>query len=163
MSGRSRNFVFAYAFLVVLPLIGLAGVLKSGRHLAAPRTIDGLWTFQIAAGDQGGCGSALASIPDKVVSISQSGKSFILTVPSGPEFAATGTLEGDALRAEFNSTQSALQSCPGPAQFSLVAKVEKGANSSVIMGQLSDLRCSSCAALPFKAARKEDAPSKAGR
>jgi hypothetical protein len=163
MSGRSRNFVFAYALLVALPLLGLAGVLKTGRHLSAPRPIDGLWTFQIDASDQGGCGSAFASIPEKVISISQSGKSFVLTVPSKPEFAATGALEGDALHAAITSRQSSLPSCPGPTQLSLVAKVGREANSSVITGQLSDARCSSCAAVPFRAARKEDVSSKAGR
>ncbi len=162
MSGRSRNFVFAYAFLVALPLIGLAGVLKTGRGLTAPRAIDGLWAFQIDAGAQTGCSGFFASIPDKVISISQSGKSFLLSIPGEPRIAATGTLEGNAIRATVTSRES-LQSCSGPAQLRLVANVEKEADSSVISGQLSDATCSSCASAVFKATRKEDAPRKGGR
>jgi hypothetical protein len=164
MSGRSRNFVFAYAFLVVLPLLGLAGVLKTGRHLSAPRAIDGLWTLQIEANGEAGCSSLIASMPGKVISISQSGKSFVLNVPSDPAITATGTLDGDSLYAAISSSESSRQiGCPGQPQISMIAKLEREANSSIIIGQLSDVGCSSCSAVPFKAARKEDAPSKAGQ
>ena len=164
MSGRGRSFVFAYAFLVVLPLFGLAGVLRNGRHLSAPPAIDGLWRFQIDAGEGNGCGIFLASIPDKLISISQSGKSFILSVPSEPAIAAAGTIEGNTLRASLTSRKSSSQnSCSGATEFNLVAKVDGQANSSLITGVLSDANCVSCAAVPFKAERQKDATSKAGR
>jgi hypothetical protein len=165
MSGRSRNFVFAYAFLVALPLLGLAGVLKTGRHLSAPRAIDGLWSLQLDAGSsEAGCSGLLGSIQDKVISISQSGKTFVLSVPGDTKIAATGTLEGDTLHAAITSSEPPRQSsCPGQPQLSLSAKVEKDANSSILIGQLSDVNCPSCAAVPFKASRREDAPPKAAR
>src|SRR5208283_757233 len=47
MSRTNRNFVFAYTFLVILPLAGLAGILKTGRNLTAPVSIDGVWILQV--------------------------------------------------------------------------------------------------------------------
>ena len=63
MSRTNRNFLIAYVVLVVLPIAGLFGVLKHGRSLAAPISVDGVWRLdadlsQIAALP---CGSSLAS------------------------------------------------------------------------------------------------------
>ena len=36
MAHSNRNFAVAYLFLVALPVLGLVGVLRSGRSLTAP-------------------------------------------------------------------------------------------------------------------------------
>lgn len=163
MSHTSRNFVFAYAFLVVLPLMGLAGVLKSGRHLSAPPAIGGLWSFEIDPGEGVGCDTFLGSLPEKVLSISQSGKNFVLSIPSEPAIMGAGMLEGNTVGASLISPKASFQSsCRDAREFRLVAKVERQANSSIITGSLSDARCSSCATVPFKARLVETTP-KAGR
>ena len=87
MSRTNRNFLIAYAVLVVLPIAGLFGVLKQGRSLAAPISVDGVWRLdadlsQIAALP---CGSSLASTQYAAVTISQSGKNFTLSLNNGPE------------------------------------------------------------------------------
>ena len=46
MSPTNRNFVMAYIVLVGLPLLGLVGVLRNGRALSAPVSVEGRWTFQ---------------------------------------------------------------------------------------------------------------------
>jgi Kef-type K+ transport system membrane component KefB len=45
MSRSRRNFVFAYAFLVILPLAGLVGILRGGHNLKAPSPVDGVWNL----------------------------------------------------------------------------------------------------------------------
>ena len=39
MTHSKRNFVLAYAFLVALPILGLAGILKFERHLTVPSVV----------------------------------------------------------------------------------------------------------------------------
>src|ERR1700693_322781 len=101
MSRTNRNFVIAYAVLVVLPIAGLFGVLKHGRSLGAPISVDGVWRLdadlsQIAALP---CGSSLASTQYAAVTISQSGKNFTLSLNNGPKATASGVLEGTTLKA----------------------------------------------------------------
>jgi hypothetical protein len=165
MSHTGRNFVFAYAFLVVLPLLGLAGVLRSGRHLSAPPAIDGLWSFQTDPAEGVGCGFFLGSVPDKLLSISQSGKNFVLSTPSEPTITGTGMVERNAISASLISPKASFQNgCRGGArEFRLVAKVERQASSSILTGTLSAANCSSCATVPFKAQRLVDATPKVGR
>src|ERR1700682_1969337 len=125
MSRTNRNFVFAYAFLVILPLVGLAGILKSGRNLTAPVSIDGVWTVYVdpAQLDSLPCGKVLASIPDKAILISQSGRSFVLSFPSGPKVVASGTLDGTTLRATLTPLESSETSCTDARQLAMLATV----------------------------------------
>jgi hypothetical protein len=165
MSGTNRNFVFAYAFLVILPLGGLAGILKSGRTLTAPISIDGMWIVQSDPAQPGSvsCGNILAAIPDKAIAISQSGPSFVLSFPNGPKVLASGTLEGTTLRASLTSQESSSEtSCMSPRQFSLLATVERRANASAMVGTLSVPDCPTCTPVAFHAERQAPAPRKGG-
>ena len=56
MVQSNRNFIIAYILLVGLPVLGLVGVLKTGRGVAAPISLDGTWTLQADS-------SRLASLP----------------------------------------------------------------------------------------------------
>ncbi len=151
MFRTNRNFVFAYAFLVILPLAGLAGILRSGRSLRAPVSIDGFWSFQV---DPPGlaslpCGRIFAAIPDKAIAISQSGRSFVLSSPGEPKFAASGTLDGNTLRAVL--TSSSETNCAGALRWFMRANVNRSANSTFLVGELSAPNCPACASVGFRA------------
>jgi hypothetical protein len=162
MSRTNRNFVLAYAFLVILPLAGLAGILKSGRRLTAPVSIDGAWIVQVDSAqlDSLPCGNVLAAIPDKAMVISQSGKSFVLSFPSGPKIAASGTLDGTTLRASITSESSSETSCTN--QLSMLATVDRRADSGSLVGALSVPNCPTCASVGFHAQRQAAATPKEG-
>lgn len=57
----NKNFTVAYLFLVLLPVFGLVGILRSGQTLKAPASMDGVWMLQVAAtrGTMPACMSAL--------------------------------------------------------------------------------------------------------
>lgn len=165
MSSTNRNFVLAYAFLVVLPLVGLAGILKAGHNLTAPVSIDGLWTMRVDPGQIGSlpCGKMLAAAPEKTIAIAQSGRTFVLTFPSGPQLTALGTLDGTTLRASLaRPKESADSSCSDGFQFSLLASVDRRIDSNLLTGTLSSPTCASCAAVGFHAERQTPAASHGG-
>jgi len=165
MSRTNRNFVSAYAFLVILPLAGLAGILKSGRNLTAPVSIDGAWILQVdpAELDSLPCGKILAAIPDMAIGISQSGRSFALSFSSGPKFAASGTLDGTTLRASLTPPETSSEtSCAGAPELSMLATVDRKADSSSLVGVLSVPHCPSCASVGFHAERQAAAAPKGG-
>lgn len=157
----NKNFVFAYVFMVVLPLAGLPGILKSGRTLTAPVSIDGAWTLQVDPTqlDSLPCGKILAAIPDKAMVISQSGRTFVLNFPSAPKIAASGTLEGTTLRASLTLPESSSEkNCSGVHRFSLVATVDRRADASSIVGGLSAPGCATCTRVMFHAVAQAVAP-----
>jgi hypothetical protein len=61
MSHTNRNFVVAYTLLVGLPLLGLAGVLRSGRNITAPISIDGTWKIETQSSSTQACAKSIAS------------------------------------------------------------------------------------------------------
>jgi hypothetical protein len=165
MSRTNRNFVFAYAFLVILPLAGLAGILKSGRSLTAPVSIDGVWILQVDPTqlDSLPCGKTLAAIPNRSIVISQSGSDFVLSFPDGPRVSASGALDGTTLRASLTPLESPSEtSCTGTPQLSLVATVDRRAESSFLVGALSAPSCPTCASVGFRAERQAAGAPKGG-
>jgi hypothetical protein len=165
MSGSNRNFVLAYAFLVVLPLVGLAGILKAGRGMTAPVSIDGLWTMRVDSSqiDSLPCGKVLAAVPNKTIAIAQSGRSLVLSFPNGPKLTASGTLDGANLRVSLMwPAESSDSSCMGGRQLSLLASVDRKVDSNLLTGTLSVPNCQSCASVGFHAERQAPATSKGG-
>jgi hypothetical protein len=165
MSGSNRNFVLAYTFLVILPLVGLAGILKAGRHLTAPISIDGLWTMRVDSTqiDSLPCGKFLAATPDQTIAIAQSGRSFVLTFPSGSKLAGPGDLNGTTLRASLTApSESPDSSCPGGSQLSLLASLDRRVDSNLLTGTVSVPNCQSCAPVGFQAERQAPATTKGG-
>jgi hypothetical protein len=164
MSRTSRNFIIAYALLVGLPILGLVGILKSGRVLAAPISVDGVWKLQtdpvrLAALP---CGRALASSPETALAISQSGRNFTLTLSDGPKSAASGVLDGTSLKASLvpSAPWSEEAGCGSGREISLVATVDPRANPRSLEGTLSVSRCLSCAPVDFRAVRVAAAAKK---
>jgi len=166
MAHTSRNFIFAYALLVILPLVGLAGVLRTGRSLVPPPSIDGVWTLQLDSAPLSAlaCGNILAAIPDKAIVISQSGRTLILNAAAGSKLSGAGTLEGNALRGVIASPpDSPVQAnCPASRSLSLNATVEQAGDFRSLTGTLSVMDCAACPAVGFRAERQKPAAPKGG-
>ncbi len=80
MTHTNRNFVLAYVFLVALPLLGFVGILKSGRGLSAPFSVDGIWKIESSLPYASPCSEFLFFVFKlSALSISQSGKSLVVT------------------------------------------------------------------------------------
>lgn len=157
MSRTSRNFVFAYAFLVILPLVGLAGILKSGRHLKAPIAIDGIWKLQVDSAELNSlpCGRMLAAISEKSVAISQSGRSLSLGFSGSEELMGSGKIEGNAIQASLLKVQSSTDAaCANGQTLLLSATVDQEADANSLTGTLTAVNCPNCARIAFQAQRQ---------
>ncbi len=159
MSRMSRNFVVAYVFLVGLPLLGLAGLLRSGRHLAAPISVDGTWRIEAnsSTGKTSSCG-AVSTLLSAPLLVSQSGTNLVVTFGSS-KTTVPGLLEGKSLKTSIPDGDSSSGAC-GPAILS--AQVDTKSEPRVIERTLSFLGCQSCAPLGFRAARQPKATSGGG-
>lgn len=170
VAGSKTNFVLAYALLVVVPLLGLVGVLKAGRGLTAPAAIDGTWRVQVAPTQTtfAPCDQVLAAAV-KTLAISQSGKNFTLSVPnesqSPMKISGSGTLEGSTLRAALTSSESlaaeypaagaaAEGRCNSAHPLTLLAALDRQAGADVLNGTFSVTDCPSCNVVAFRAERK---------
>jgi hypothetical protein len=157
MSNTNRNFIIAYILLVGLPILGLVGVLKRGRSLTAPISVDGVWQVQadpvqVAALP---CGKTLAYTPDTALAISQSGRNFTLTLVNGPKSSGSGVLDGTALKASVvpSAAWSEEAGCGNGRELSLVATVDPKSDPRSLAGMLSVSNCPSCAPVKFHAVR----------
>ena len=77
----TRDMACAYVCLVGLPLLGLLGILRAGRHLTPPISVAGTWTLDAdsSAVPVGHCTQLLANVLHGAVDISQSGDRLLLT------------------------------------------------------------------------------------
>lgn len=155
MSHTNRNFILAYTFLVALPVLGLVGILKSGRRLTAPISVDGQWQLQadpvrLAALP---CAKTLAEGPDTALVISQSGKNFTVSLSNNPKSTGSGELDGTTLRAALapSAAWSDDATCGTDRELSLVAKVDAKADPRSLVGTLSVSHCPECTAVEFHA------------
>jgi hypothetical protein len=162
-SHTNRNFILAYILLVGLPIVGLLGVLRSGRKLTPPISVDGLWHLQADPDRLASlpCGNALASSPDTALAISQSGKNFTLTLANGPKSTSSGELDGTALKASIAPSPewSAQAGCGSDRELALVATVDPKSEPRSLSGTLSVNNCSSCGAVEIRAV-KQTPPAK---
>jgi hypothetical protein len=147
-SYQSRKFAIAYTFLVALPVLGLVGVLRSGRFLSAPLSVEGLWKMQADSNRLPtlACADYLAAPRGTAVAISQSGKDLTVNLVGEPGLTAAGVIEGTTLTAMFQplpegATQAQCQINRG---LLLSATVDRKANPRSLTGSLSVAGCSSC-------------------
>lgn len=151
----SKNFTVAYVFLVVLPVFGLVGILRSGQTLKAPASMGGVWALQVAAtrGTMPACMSALGFDLDTPVTISQSGKN--LAINAG-KTGGTGLIEGTRLQAALRLVGTPLPalSCGGEGSVLLMAAIEPGTSPRVLSGTLSFAGCPSCEPVKFHAVKQ---------
>ena len=156
MSHTSRNFVVAYILLVGLPLLGLAGVLRSGRSLTAPISVDGVWKIEADAARLAAlsCDKSVSAFSS--VAISQSGNSLVLTLNNPSKTTAAGTLDGKSLKAAIVPARDAASKsgCQGDRPLMLAATVDPSTEPKSLTGLLSEDGCPSCAPVAFHAVRQ---------
>ncbi len=166
MSHTNRNFIIAYIILVGLPIVGLAGALKSGRTLTAPLSVDGLWTLQVDPVQLASlpCAKSLAPVQDTTLAISQSGKNFTVSLASWPKSIGSGRIEGTKLTASLVPPDlwTSQAGCGSVRELSIVAAIDGSADSRSVLGTLSVNDCPSCAPLRFHGSRQAP-PAKGGR
>jgi len=156
ISHTNRNFVIAYVFLVVLPVLGLVGVLKSGRGLTAPFSVDGVWKIESSRPSASPCVNFLSSISNAPLSISQSGKSLVVTLGGGTK-TTMGTLDGKILKAQFTGADKASAEC-GNGSLTLTATLDPLGEPRTLSGTLAVEGCASCAPIEFHAIRQPKSP-----
>jgi hypothetical protein len=158
----NRNFMIAYVLLVALPLFGLAGILRSGRKLAAPISVGGLWKIsanqdQLAALP---CGKSLLA-QNAAFTISQSGRAFTLNTPNSAFSGTSGTVEGSTISATLiPSGVAAKDAGCGQHSLSLTSIVDAKASPRALQGTLRIENCPGCAAVEFRGIRDEQAKAK---
>ncbi|HEV2468687.1 MAG TPA: hypothetical protein VGS78_05800 [Candidatus Sulfotelmatobacter sp.] len=157
MSRTNRNFVVAYIVLVGLPLLGLAGILRSGRHLTAPISVDGTWRIEVNGNAAAGpaCAAASTFLSSPFV-IGQSGRNLIVTFGKN-KATATGTLDNKSLNTSIPAGDEVSAAQCGPAM--LTAAVNPAAEPRSMSGQLSFPGCQTCAPVEFRAIRQPRSPS----
>jgi hypothetical protein len=157
MAHTNRNFVIAYILLVGLPLLGLAGVLRSGRKLIAPFSVDGAWKLDAGAIRPAGapCGDFLSSVSNSPVSISQSGTSLVIGLAGK---TTTGALTGKTITAQFAGTDNPNASDCSDRSLALTATLDQLIEPRTLSGKLSVEGCASCLPVEFRAVRQPKTP-----
>jgi hypothetical protein len=159
MSRTNLNFVIAYIFLVGLPVLGLAGVLRAGRTLTAPVSVDGVWKVDADAAQFAALPCFGPSFPSNLsLSITQSGRSLVLNLNSGSNVIASGsalsagfTIKGSAMPTPKYSAETG---CGSGSQLSVNAVVDAKSDPRTLMGTMTVDGCSNCAAVGFHAVRQ---------
>jgi hypothetical protein len=158
ISPTNKGFVITYVLLVALPLLGLVGVLRSGRGLVAPISVDGVWKFDVDGENlpAGKCGKSLASLENSVVTISQSGKRLVLNFNDGPPAAGSGVIEGTTLNATIPLPETSADEpgCGNNIVLALTATVVRKPESRPMQATVSVSQCPSCASLKYQAVRQ---------
>lgn len=153
---KNLHFAVAYVVLVALPLLGLAGVLKSGRTLAAPTSVGGIWRIQPGPDDKVTlpCGKSLSTTNARFM-ISQSGRSFNLSFDEMS--SQSGVVQGNRIQASLlpAATWAKAGKCGKETVINLTATVDLSAN--LLTGVVVAERCPSCAATHFQAVREDQA------
>jgi len=160
MSSTNRRFVVAYILLVGLPLAGLAGVLKNGRHLTAPISIDGTWKVEAnaASAPSDACAKTISSLLASNLVISQSGKTLAVNFTSGTKTPFAGSLNGR----EISAPLGAASGCTDDQEVTLTASVNPDIEPKSLTGNVSVATCASCAPMAFRAVRQPKAQSGGG-
>ena len=145
----------AYVFLVILPIFGVAAILRSGQNLEAPTSVDGVWTIQAAAtkGAMPSCMSALGLDVDASITISQSGKKFAIHTQ---KTRGSGLIEGTTLQASLISVGTLLPTpnCGSDGPVLLTATVEIRASPRALSGVMLLAGCPSCESVKFHAIKQ---------
>jgi hypothetical protein len=161
MSHTNRNFVVAYILLVGLPLIGLAGVLKTGRGLIAPISVDGMWKIEADTSRFATqpCAKTASSLVNTSLVISQSGKSLVLTFNNASKTVTSGVIEGKSLAASVVPVRLSGDTGCGDQPLALTATVDPKAEPRSLTGVLSVNGCASCTPVEFHALRQPRGPA----
>ncbi|HZQ25170.1 MAG TPA: hypothetical protein VFA89_20440 [Terriglobales bacterium] len=153
--GQSKqNFVIAYILLVGVPIVALLLVLKVGRTIAAPLSVDGTWKVQAEPLDEAANSACLKALESAdTLSISQSGKGLTLALNGGTSSTSSGNIEGTSISGTLRAPSSN-GSCGGSGTLILAANVDANADPRSLMGTFTVDGCANCAALRFRAVRQ---------
>jgi hypothetical protein len=166
MSRTGRNFVVAYILLVGLPLLGLAAVLRVGRSISPPISIDGNWRIEADASrlSTQPCGKTLSSFANGSLGISQSGKTLVLTFDNASRTSAMGSLDGNVIKVSSVPLRDSAgdPACGGNQSPTLTATVDAKTEPKSLTGTLSVSGCASCAPVTFRAVRQPKAAAVGG-
>ena len=154
MSTSTRKFALAYVVLVGLPIVGLLGTLRQGRHLSAPIGMDGNWVLQGKWTDLP-CGMSAVPPESAVLNLSQSGPKFELSLPNGLHTEESGTITGTNLKATLSLSPEAKSECSPNQSVSLLATLNKDARPRTLEGTMMLEGCTSCSPVPFTAVRQK--------
>jgi hypothetical protein len=154
ISHTNRNFVIAYILLVGLPLLGLVGVLRSGRTLTAPFSVDGAWKIDTGTAHPSAapCGDFLSSLSNSPVSISQSGTSLVIGLGSGK--TTTGILDGKTIKAQFAGSANPNANDCSDHNLALTATLDPQTEPRTLSGRITVEGCATCAPVEFYATRQ---------
>jgi hypothetical protein len=133
------------------------GILKSGRALKAPFSVDGAWKIESRNASTSPCGNLLSSVSSAPLSISQSGKSLVVALSGGTK-TAIGTLDGNIITAKFPSIYESSTALCGDLSLTLTATLDPLAEPRTLSGTLSVDGCASCAPMEFHAVRQPKSP-----
>jgi len=154
MSRARRRFLVAYLFLVAVPVLCLIGVLKFGRGLSAPVSVNGTWAVTTAATrlSSGPCGEA-NSLTNLSLVISQSGKNFSVALDGPTKAHGEGSIDGTSVKAPLVLTRDAIREagCATSQPLTLIATVDPKSTPRSLAGSLSVDGCSACAPVQFHA------------
>jgi len=161
----NRNFAVAYVLLVALPLLCLAGVLRSGRNLSAPTSVGGLWKVRADTARLAllPCGKSIGA-SDASFTVSQSGRNFTLNWANVMTSSASGTIEGTTIRANIvpSGVWAKETGCGGGRVLSLTATANSPVNPQSLDGVLSVNDCPACTPVHIQAVREDQAKAKGG-
>jgi hypothetical protein len=151
MSTNNIKFLLAYVLLVGLPIAALVGVLKHGKTLIAPKSVDGNWQFQSGLSELSSLPCATSSIPeDAALNISQSGRNFELTLPNGFHTQAFGTIEGMTLKATLSpAAQPKVAGCQSDKTVTLHANLNTDVRPRTLSGTMALDGCPTCSEIAF--------------
>lgn len=163
MKRTNLSFAVAYLVLVALPLVVLTGVLRSGRTLAAPVSVGGLWGIQANPDKVFAlpCGKPLAAA-DANFTILQSGKNFTLNFANSTMSSMSGVVEGSAIKASILPAAGWAKAagCNEGRSLTLTATVDSNVNAQFLSGTLLLDDCPACVPVQFHAVREEQGKPK---
>lgn len=165
MSRLTRKFLVSYILLVGIPLGALAVILEKGRALTAPISVDGLWKLEANLSQFPGlhCLSA-AAVEGLPIRLAQSGKQFVLTLPSSSKLSTSGAIEGKTLMASLPPLALNGMGCNADRGLQMIATADPAQNQKTLLGTLSGTLsldgCESCQPVEFRATRMTEDPRK---
>jgi hypothetical protein len=162
MQHTNWKFILAYLLLVALPLVLLTGILRSGRTLAAPVSVGGMWKIQTTSDKVVllFCGQSISA--DTNFAILQSGKYFTLKFANSTMPSISGVVEGSAIKARIVPPPewAKVAGCNEGRSLALNATVDSKVGARFLSGTLLLSDCSACIPLQFQAVREDQGKSK---
>lgn len=147
--------VLLYLALVGLPMLGVLGVLRLGRHLEAPPDVGGVWRAEIAPAVQLVPPCVELTPEATAFDVVQSGRHAGVTLNDPARTRLEADLQGIRLwarAAQLPVLGTARAACPD-APLELAAILVAEGRDAELVGQLWAGGCAACAPVSFRAER----------